>query len=57
MWSVIVKHAEDAYWQARRDGKTEGQALRAALDEALADQPVTSISKSKADYIRRVMKQ
>lgn len=35
-WRAIVEPAKDAYWQARRDNKTETEALLAALDVAVA---------------------
>lgn len=35
-WKAIVEPAKDAYWKARRDGKTETEALLAALDVAVA---------------------
>ena len=35
-WLGIVGPAQDAYWQARRDGADEGRALRIAIDVAVA---------------------
>lgn len=36
-WQKTIKPAQDAYWKARREGKSEADALLAALDVALAD--------------------
>jgi hypothetical protein len=37
-WRQAVEQAKDIYWQARRDGATENEALFAVLDHCLADQ-------------------
>lgn len=35
-WKAIVEPAKDAYWTARRNGKSESDALLAAIDVAIA---------------------
>lgn len=35
-WTAIIEPAKDAYWLARRNGKSETDALLAALDVAVA---------------------
>ena len=35
-WKALVEPAKDAYWLARRNGKSETEALLAALDVAVA---------------------
>lgn len=42
-WRAALERAKDIYWQTRRDGKNENEALSAALDDALADQEAASL--------------
>lgn len=36
-WSKISKPAQDAYWEARRAGKSESEALLEALKVAIVE--------------------
>lgn len=36
-WNAAMERAKDIYWQCRRDGCDENDALRRTLDDALRD--------------------
>jgi hypothetical protein len=37
-WREATERAKNIYWMARRDGKSENDALYAVLDDCLRDQ-------------------